>query len=109
MTARHAIRLRGPWECEPLGAGRARSTRRFNCPTNLEPHERVWLVFDGFDSDAEVTLNGQPLGRFAAGDCPREFEITSLLEPHNVVSVEASRRADGAGSLAGEVRLEIGV
>ena len=143
----HVIRLRGPWEIEPLarfveaGAGehgevtgdlpaggktlvpgdwaellgadflgRARYTRRFNCPTNLDPHERVWLVFDGVNEEAQVTLNGQPLGQFTAGQCPHPFEITRLLVPHNVLVVEVCRRtaSDHCGGLVGEVRLEIG-
>lgn len=144
---RHVIRLRGPWEIEPLvrfehsaagehreetadlpaggktlvpgdwghllGAnflGRARYTRRFNCPTNLDPHERVWLVFDGVSDEAQVSLNGQPLGGFAAHDCPHEYEITPLLVAHNMLSVEVCLRtaSDHRGGLVGEVRLEIG-
>jgi Glycosyl hydrolase 2 galactose-binding domain-like len=153
----HVIRLRGPWEVEPvarfvesglgnrreetdglpaggktpvpgdwgqlLGAdflGRVRYTRGFNLPTNLGPQERVWLVFDGVNERAQVALNGQPLGEFNHRDCPREFEITPLLLPHNRLTVEVCLGADtvqhdsageqpfGAGGLVGEVRLEIG-
>ena len=143
----HVIRLRGPWEIEPLarfveagsgeqrevtsdlpaggkmqvpsdwaellGAdflGRARYTRRFNCPTNLDPHECVWLVFDGVNEEARVTLNGQPLGRFTDRDCPHELEITRLLVPHNLLVVEVCLRtaSDDCGGLVGEVRLAIG-
>jgi beta-galactosidase/beta-glucuronidase len=154
----HVIRLRGPWDYEPVarfvttpsgeereetdglphggkasmprdwGAelgerfqGRVRYTRRFNCPTNLEPLERVWLVFDGIDHEARVALNEQPLGELRGCLEAHRIEITPVLLPHNVLSVEVSlrpavfadsaargNRAGRSGGLFGEVRLEIG-
>lgn len=154
----HVIRLRGPWEYEPLGrfvktasgewgeetadlppggrtkmpadwsadlgvgfVGRVRYTRRFNCPTNLGPLERVWLVFDGIDHQAHVALNGQPLGELRGSLGAHRVEITPVLLPQNVLAVDVSlpaevfadeqvrgRRAGRAGGLFGEVRLEIG-
>lgn len=143
----HAIRLRGPWECQPLeraGAagelppagrttvpgdwaqvlgddfvGRVRYARRFNAPSSLEPSERVWLVVEGVDHEAQVVLNGQPLGAMS-GPQPRRFDITAFVEPHNllVIDVQLSaevfadaslrgQRAGRAGGVTGEVRLEI--
>lgn len=154
----HVIRLRGPWQIEPLAryvgtgasghneetrdlprggktqvpgdwaellgadfCGRVRYTRRFNCPTNLEPSERVWLVLEGIDHEAVATLNRQPLGRLRGGECPHRLEITPVLLPHNLLSLEVclspevfgdaqarGERAGRAGGLVGEVRLEIG-
>src|SRR5262245_97069 len=64
----HRIRLRGPWECQPLAPdgppprrvtlpcrwadgglgdfrGPVRFRRRFGYPGRLDAHERVWLTF----------------------------------------------------------------
>jgi hypothetical protein len=128
----HRIRLRGPWECEPVESfsggpvpaagrvkmpcrwaeagwadftGRVRCVRRFGYPGRLDEHERVWLTFAGADHAAEMTLNGHHLGRHEGGG-PFEFEITSLLKPRNelVVLVESP---DPGGGLWGEVAMEI--
>jgi len=112
----HVIRLRGPWEFQPLarlipgpdGAlvetaaalppagrvtppadwgsslspgfrGRVRYTRRFNRPTGLEPHERVWLVIDGVDACGSYALDGHPLGSIDGYALPAANDITDLL------------------------------
>jgi beta-galactosidase/beta-glucuronidase len=117
------VQVPGDWR-EPLGAdfcGRARYLRRFNRPTNLDPHERVWLVLEGVDHRASVALNGLAVGVVEGYQAPCRFDITFLLEPHNGLAVEVSLpaavfhdpalrpgRAGLAGGLIGEVRLEIG-
>src|SRR5262245_45433612 len=82
----HRIRLRGPWEHEPLAraagddrplpppgplrlparwadgpladfAGRVRLRRPFGYPGRLDDHERVFLVIDGAAGCRAVTLN----------------------------------------------------
>jgi len=158
MPEPHVIRLRGPWEYEPLERfvrlvdgpycseteglppagkvqlpcdwsatlghdfrGRVRFTRHFNCPTNLDAEERVWLAFDGVDYQAQVLLNDHKLGWVQGYERPRRVEITTKLQPHNLLLVEVSLpasvfrdpdarpgRAGAAGGLIGEVRLEIG-
>ncbi|REK15843.1 MAG: hypothetical protein DWQ37_08485 [Planctomycetota bacterium] len=153
----HIIRLRGPWEHQPLvryvGEGDApreetddlpaggrtavpgdwanslghdfigcvRYTRRFNTPTNLDSDERVWLVVEAVDHEAEVTLNGQALGRLRSGQPPLRSDVTPLLAAYNQLVVDVrmppaafadpsarGERAGQAGGLTGEVRLEIG-
>lgn len=152
----HIIRLRGPWELEPLeryvaGAGRrcetrreelpaactqkmpadwaavlgrdffglVRYTRNFNRPTNLEPHERVWLVVEPPRSHGRVFLDGELLGEARYGTPAARFDITPLLKDHNSVEVlvahpsfadggHSIEPADLPGGLVGEVRLEIG-
>jgi hypothetical protein len=97
MIYPHRIRLRGPWECEPLGritvphrwdsAGHVRLRRRFGYPGRIDAHERVWLTFPAVEGGAEVRLNGELLGRpEKPGGC--EFEVTLLLQPRNELAVE---------------------
>jgi hypothetical protein len=75
----HRIRLRDPWDAEPLPDGRTRYARRFGRPTNLGKAS-VWLVLEGMTASAEVWLNGEPLGE-AAGH--GEFEVTDRLTERN--------------------------
>jgi hypothetical protein len=104
----HAIRLRGPWDSQPLAgdppAG-TRHVRRFNCPTNLTPGQRVWLVIDDMPGLARAILNAAEVGQVSnlpAPPCPIRIEIAALLRPRNELVLEAS----GEQGL-GEVRLEI--
>jgi hypothetical protein len=129
----HRIRLRGPWECEPLrrrGAdaeqplpppcrltmpcrwsegglpgftGRMRFRRSFGYPGRIDAHERVWLTFAGLGGAAEVRLNDHFLGSIAA---PAEFEVTPLLRPRNELVVEIEGTSE-QGGLWGEVALEV--
>ena len=128
----HRIRLRGPWECEPLDsasgvvpppmrvtmpcrwhdaglpnfAGRVRYRRRFGYPGRIDDVERVWLTFAGANDASEVTLNGAALGRSETPGQLFEFEATPLLQPRNELVVEVRGAAPTAG-LWGEVALEI--
>lgn len=128
----YQIRLRGPWDCEPLVsaqggelpakckmtipcrwsdgglgdfAGKVRFVRHFGYPSNLDAHEHLWLTFGGIADRAEVWLNGQLLGKTDAPDKPFEFEVTPLMQPRNElkVDVEGSSR----GGICGEVALEV--
>ncbi len=129
----HRIRLRGPWQCEPLRrqgdnaeeplpppcrvtmpcrwsdarpagfSGLVRFRRPFGYPGRIDAYERVWLTFDGIDGEAEVCLNNHPLGRIQTA-C--EFDVTGLLRPRNelVVDLECTQEQ---GGLWGEVALEV--
>lgn len=131
----HRIRLRGPWDCEPLShrggttaeklpgvtkmpipgrwneaglgdfRGLVRLIRGFGSPRRLDAHERVWLTFGGVERTADVSLNGQPLGRHE-GDDPFEFDITPLLRERNTLVVEVESDT-GAGGIWGDVALEV--
>lgn len=128
MSYPHRIRLRGPWDCEPLEgsvplpprqrmvlpcrwsaggltafAGRVRFRRRFGFPGRLDAFERVWLTCGGVESLADVSLNGESLGR-AGGAF--EFEVTRLLQVRNELVVEVEGPAEGGG-IWGEVALEV--
>ena len=97
----HQIRLRDPWECEPLSdsSGRIRFHRRFRWVAALAPHERVWLTFAGADGSAEVTLNGLLLGQQERSGEPFEFEVTSLLRTRNDLNMVVDPR--GSAGLHG--------
>lgn len=113
----------GDWT-ELLGAeflGRVRYTRSFNCPTNLDPNERVWLICDGVDAAAEFSLNGTSIFTLAGADRRGSCDVTAHLRPRNLLSVDvsllpsghaqhvprAAGRAGRGGGISGEVRLEI--
>ncbi len=128
----HRIRLRGPWECEPLErlpgggpvpaprrmhlpcrwqesglsgfTGRVRFRRRFGYPGQIDDYERVWLTLAGFEGRAEILLNGTQLGQADQG--PVEFEVTRLLQERNCLEVIVESQSPQAG-LWGEVALEI--
>jgi hypothetical protein len=125
----HRIRLRGPWECEPLAApetsaprrihlpcrwddaaladitGRARFRRRFGYPGRIDAHERVWLIVAGTAERLEVSLNGVPLGEQAGGPSG-EFDVTALLRPRNELVIDTAMPAERSGAW-GEVALEV--
>jgi hypothetical protein len=99
--------------------GRVRLRRRFHWPARLMPRERVWLVFEVVTGAAVVRLNEEVLGEFATADTPRDFDVTEVLEPTNVLLVDVTYPAIGpsgeqdaapsgaVGGLTGEVRLEV--
>lgn len=85
--------------------GTVRYSRRFGCPTNLEAHERVRLVFEEIAGNAVVRLNGKLLGEKVSDTF---FDITAHLRERNLLEVDVTQPdpAQPAG-LIGEVRLEI--
>jgi hypothetical protein len=96
------------WSEGGLGefAGRVRFRRRFGYPGRIDEHERVWLTFDGVEGTANVTLNGDSLGRRKGDDGPFEFEVTRLLRQRNELTVEVVCPSPHGG-LWGEVALEV--
>jgi hypothetical protein len=126
----HRIRLRGPWQCEPLSqdpeapsaprrisvpcrladcglagfSGRVRFTRKFGYPGRIDAHERVWLTFAGVEGSATIHLNRRLLGESLAGAL--EFDVTPILGPRNQLEVLLDAADDRAG-LVGEVALEV--
>ncbi len=127
----HRIRLRGPWEAEPIGTGPGgpaarrvtlparwgdiglgdfrgvvRLRRRFGLPRRLDDWERVWLTCAGHTGPAAWHLNGTELRMQPEPGGRVEAEITPLLRERNelVVDVEA---AGPEGGLWGEVALEV--
>src|SRR6266852_322903 len=94
----HRIRLRGPWDCEPLHGpaprrvvmpccwsdadladfhGLARFTRKFGYPGRVDDSEHVWLTCAGVTGCTEVRLNGQLL---TSDPCTTfAFDVTPIL------------------------------
>ena len=131
----HWINLKGPWGFQPLEGespgvlpaagtvkfpaawqsflgdfrGRTLFTRTFNCPTNLDAHERVNLLLDGVSGRARITLNGEFVGAIDNPSPPVRFDITQRLELHNQLQIEVhwEGAADQPGGLWAPVALEI--
>jgi len=63
-------------------------------------HDRAELVFDGLDTVATITLNGQPVGHTANMHRTYRFDVTALLVPGAnelaVTFASAVRHADAA-------------
>jgi hypothetical protein len=126
MAYPHTIRLRGPWQCQPLARegggplpppsrvfppcrwtaacgddffGTVRFMRTFHPPRKLDPHERLWLVVDGADARGDVFLNGQTLGSVAGYALADEWDITELLRTQNelIIDVECLPGASAIG------------
>jgi len=146
MSAPHRIRLHGPWVFEvfdvdattgdvavvnrgrfqmpdgwadALGeesGGVVRLSRRFNSPTGLGAHNRVWLVVEGIEQLGSVRLNDRALEQIAANDESSEdlnaatriiaFDVSERLSDHNLLTLELDRTTPTGSPVAG-VRLEI--
>lgn len=129
----HRIRLRGPWECEPIAwtnsederelpaprrmklpcrwheggltdfEGTVRFRRRFGYPGQIDDNERVWLTFEGIEGQSQIRLNDIILNK---GHVEKfEHDVTSMLAQRNELIVEITG-SENAG-LFGEVALEI--
>lgn len=137
--ATHQIRLIGPWEfewesdgggpgvpteaasgsikmpCEWRGlfgdvAGTAVFSRNFHRPTNLDPHERVVIVFTGIGGVGRVNLNEETLVQFGESPRPVEVDVTDFLKPFNVLEIDLRFDPDSdptPGGLFAPVVLEI--
>ena len=132
----HRIRLRGPWNCEPIAqrgnesakplpaaclltmpcrwcdsllrefTGRVRFRRAFGYPGRIDVYERVWLTLTGLAGAAEMALNGTPLTGGVEVGATREFDVTRLLRSRNELVVELDGTV-GQGEVWHEVALEV--
>lgn len=89
--------------------GTLQFTRRFNCPTNLEATDKVYLVLDGVGGTAEIKLNQQPVGTVREPDHTARFDVTAALRLHNLleITINWNGPATELGGLWGPVALEI--
>lgn len=123
----HRIRLRGPWECEPISPslqprrvtvpgrwndaglagfrGAARFVRKFGYPGRADPAtEHIWLTCEGCTGCREVRLNEHLLSEQVSSAFA--FDVTSLMAERNQLEVLVQGDTDDAG-LWGEVALEM--
>ena len=49
--------------------------------------QRLWLCFDGVDWEAQVWLNGEPLGTHRVYYEPFRFDVTDKVKAHNTLAV----------------------
>lgn len=91
--------------------GTAIFRRKFHKPTNLDPQERVELVFAQVRGKGQVSLNQSPLGSFESAGESIQFEITQALRSFNELLVQIefdpTSAAGCPGGLYDVVRLEI--
>ncbi len=121
------MRLRGPWEYETVSAavprrGRVklpdawpslaehrgvplRLRRVFHRPSGLEPHERLWLAWEGLNAGDRVCCNGKLLGNGDPLTAAKSFDITPLLAEQNELLIDLP--AVGAASRPFDVWLEV--
>jgi hypothetical protein len=93
------VTMPAPWrEIHGDRRGRARFRRKFHRPTNLDPDERLFLVFEGVRGRAVVDLDDRRLGEIAGGSPSVEFEVTRLVRPNSelVLDVEYDPALDEA-------------
>lgn len=101
--------------------GKVRYRRRFNRPSGLDPHERVWLIVEGVDAFGSAMLNGRAMGEVRGYAVATSFDVTDSLGQANELLLDVELppelsgglaplrpgREDLAGGPIGEVRLEI--
>lgn len=83
----HPIRLRHPWETQPVGDSRVLHRRRFNRPTSLDDWERVTLEIDRVCCAGEISLNGNAVGTLAPGEY-FSADVTEMLQSRNELRIE---------------------
>ncbi len=69
--------------------GKCTYQHRFPTPAFDAENEEVWLEFDGVNSSAAVTLNGQPVCTHEGGYSTFRANITALMKDENDLVVEA--------------------
>ena len=111
MVLPHRMRLRPPWE-RTRQRDQILWRRRFGKPSNLDLSERVFLAIESPAVEAQVSLNGQPLGCTGPTELIWRVPVTHLLQRRNelVLHVASTQFAASEESTAvpfREVRLEI--
>src|SRR5262245_23713420 len=112
LPAAGTVRLPASWQ-DLFGEfrGRVRFRRRFHTPSNIEPGDRLWIVFDATGGTGLVALNGHSLGQLDPAAGTTSFDVTGLLQINNELAVELEFTEHSAqappGGLFGPVALEI--
>jgi hypothetical protein len=105
----HSIRLRDPWQCEPLEGGGLRWTRVFHRPTGLEPDDSLCLVICDLPAETQVTVNGHAFKN--EGQSPTQLDVTPILAADNRIEIlvppQASSLKPQASSFPYDARLAV--
>ena len=91
-------------------SGTVRFRRRFHRPTNLDPHERVFVAFAAIGGTGTVSVNGTEIGRLSTSSEVQRFEMTNVLKPFSELTVELEfvlERDGQPGGLWSVVAIEI--
>ena len=92
-------------------SGNVEFRRKFHRPTNLDSHERVFVVFTEIRGTGTVELNQTAVGQFSLTDPTVEIDVTNLLASFNLLSVQLEfdpgREPNVEGGLYGPVALDI--
>lgn len=92
----------GRAETEVAWVGRREWTYETQLPAVPCGHEQTDLVFEGLDTVAEITLNGQLLGRVRNMHRAYRFDVTGLSGPLSVRFVSAYAEAEAVRGKLGE-------
>ncbi|MET7655776.1 glycoside hydrolase family 2 protein [Streptomyces sp. NPDC005486] len=92
----------GLGENEVAWVGRREWTYERELPAVPSGHEQTDLVFDGLDTVAEITLNGQLLGRVRNMHRSYRFDVTGLEGPLAVRFVSAYAEAEAVRGQVGD-------
>ena len=103
MSDYYRIRLRDPWQREPLSHS-VRFHRTFHRPTGLEPTTQIELVLDQVHVAGDLYLNGNHLGSFVPDSKPVRFRPLGSLELLNSLEVIAKT---GKMRISGKTRLSV--
>jgi len=80
--------------------GRVKFPREFSLGRTLASTQRAFLVFDGVDYFAEVTLNESPVGKHEGHFQAFEFDVTPLLKAgKNSLSVTVDAPLEEPGTV----------
>lgn len=60
---------------------------RGSLPAPAGSGDKVWLVFDGINWKADISMNGQALGRIDGAFTRKRFDVTDILRDENIVQV----------------------
>ncbi len=90
MSAPHVIRLRGPWESEPVADAPLPTIlwkRRFGRPTGLESGEQLCLCLRSTSQVQRATLNDAELHREIDASATHRIDITSRVRERNLLEL----------------------
>jgi hypothetical protein len=88
MSEPHIIRLRGPWDAQPIdGSHLKRWTRRFGRPTGPGSGEQVWLCLQPADRIQSWRLNDVELQAVGTAGAIHRCDVTDQLPVRSQLEV----------------------